>query len=166
MKPVASKITAAQRALALWRCYAQGASGSAMYMPVEMISPMVCSGLREDVWEDYPHMYTFHLPETIQQSATSNPLEIIWKGAPFNGPPPKNFARQQKNYIKVPEAGIRLTCTRGCPTFPAQVVEDLAKLNGREVAHPGTDLAFIEREARSDVEALDLAYFLTPRLFK
>jgi len=165
-KPVTAKITSEQRALDAWRQYAQGASGGAMYMPVEMRSPMVCSGLREDVWEDYPHMYTFHLPDTIQQSATNNPLEIIWKGASFDGPPPKHFVRQQKNYIKVPEAGIRLTCTRGCPTFPAQVVEDLAKLNGREVARPGTDRPFIEREAVSDVEALDLAYFLTPRLFK
>ena len=104
MKPVASKkSTSEQRALDAWRRYAQGASGSAMYLPAEMISLMVCSGLREEVWEDYPHMYTFHLPETIQQSATSNPLEIIWKGAHFNGPPPKHFVRQQKNYIKVPE---------------------------------------------------------------
>ena len=160
-----SKITCQQRALDAWHLYAQGASGGAMYMPKEMISPMVCSDLRDEVWEDFPYMYDFYLPETIHQSATSNPLEIIWKGAPFNGPPPKNFARQQKNYIKVPEEGIRLTCTRGCPTFPAQVVEDLANLNGRVVARPGKDRAFIEREARSDVEATDLAYFITPSLF-
>ena len=155
-----------QHALNAWRHYAQGASGSAMYLPQEMISPMVCSDLRDEVWEDYPYMYNLYLPETIQQSATTNPLEIIWKGVPFNSPPPKNFARQQKNYIKVPEEGIRLTCTRGCPTFPAQVVEDLAKLNDRVVARPGKARPFIEREAISDVEATDLAYFITPCLFK
>ncbi len=45
-------------------------------------------------------------------------------------------------------------------------MEELAKLNGRRVAQPGKDRVFLERDVDTDAgEAMDLAIFVTPRLF-
>ena len=169
-KRQASKNGRVGRANQAWEKFKQGASGAAamcLHTGLEFQSPMVCLDLRDDGdWDKYPHMFSFYLPPGITESPASG-LDIIWKGVPFNGPPPPDFARRVDKYLKVPAEGIRLTCTRGCPTFPAQVVEELAKLNGRRVAHPGKDLVFRERDPDTDAgEATDLAIFVTPRLFR
>ena len=160
----------------LWESFRQRGSGvSIMYFPPEIVAGHTCSGLREsNEWEKCPQWYPFFHHSSITEECTANTLEKKWKGLPLSGLPPKNFLRDcrraQKNgylgYLLVPTEGLLLTCTNGAPTISASDIEELARLNGREVAHPGQARVFEERPSDDDNgDSLDMSYFVTPSIF-
>ena len=149
---------------------------SAIYFPRELVAPVTCMGLRgPKEWEEWPQWYPFyHHPSLTENNpGVESGLERIWTGVPLNGPPPKNFRsdlrrskREPLGYIIVPACGLRVTSTRGSPTLSASDVQELARLNGRKVAHSGKDQVFQERPSiEEDGDGLDFSYFVTPSLF-
>ena len=167
-----------QSAKEQWNAFGKEHPGqSAIYFPKELVAPVTCMGLREpDEWDKWQQWYRFYLHHSLTETnpGIETGLERIWTGVPLNGPPPKNFRsdlrRSNKKgclgYIIVPACGLRVTSTRGSPTLSASDVQELARLNGREVAHPGKYQVFQERPSNEeDGDRLDFSYFVTPSLF-
>ena len=150
---------------------------SAICFSGELVAPVTCMGLRErDEWKKWPQWYPFYHHHSLTENKpdVETGLVRIWTGVPLNGPPPKNFRsdlrrsnkRGSLGYIIVPACGLRVTSTRGSPTLSASDVQELARLNGRKVAHPGKDQVFQERPSiEEDGDRLDFSYFVTPSLF-
>jgi hypothetical protein len=141
-----------------------GQNNRAIYLGHDIISP-------ESSWVavDRPPL-SDAIPELYLNGEVKKDRTLItWRGVALTDSPPEDFLKRKDRYLIVPDAGITLSFTRGAhgwePTITPEQVALLAYLNGCTPAKLGEHVVFHEREPVSDVEALDMSYFHTPRLF-